>query len=689
MLPVDNLGAGSDASGLSRRTVLRNAVAASALGTVGAAGGMGTAAGEDIEFEETEWGYKRTDFEFDTSREWPTILRKEGYAGASRPAPNAYLRMSDDVLIALRITYGHGPDGNYAEVTASIRGTECSGGNFNLYDRRHAWDGHEIIEWVAGQPWSNGKVGMRGCSFSAQTAFLVASTQPPSLEALFFGGLHADIYRDLIYPGGVQNTLFPLAWYLYGPHRAPESSWDGPIPDDEICTRHQTNRYGADDRPNNTEYLKNFFLDRTYNDWWDEHAAMAYADRIAVPYYQYHMWNDQETGPRASVLFDAVDPEPRTVRVRKRSAGAGRPPVFERREVIPKKLVASTGSHCSRGFESHNRAAWFDIWLRDEPDSEGLFEHRVENYFETVDIRDGDYTTVKRGDAWPFADTEWRDLYLRPDGALEGTEPQAADASSVYLSGVPRENWFHWAPDATDAPRSIRGLPDSVGFETDPLEEDVVVAGPILADLYGTLSGTDTEFFVSVNDVTPDGRLAYVQRGLLRAQMRAIDEDRSYYTDDGRMYQPWRPYTNPQRVDPGSTERYRIEVFPVGHVFRAGHRIRVQIHTPPVVDALNGYTPEREPGVVAIHHDSTHPSLVRLPVVEPDEAVGDPPRACGVPGGFPCSDPVTDERTLRQSVEHADQLDVDEALEDHDLDAFEGSVVDRLDTDTGATTLFD
>ena len=145
----------------------------------------------------------------------------EGYSGASRPMPNLYLRMDDGELMALRVTFGAGPRGDYAFVQASTRGTECSGGSFNLYDRRHAWDGHHIIEWIADQDWSNGNVGMFGSSFPGQTAYFVATTKPPALKAISANLLHSDIYRDIFMPGGVQNYLFPTLWtYAAGPHRA-------------------------------------------------------------------------------------------------------------------------------------------------------------------------------------------------------------------------------------------------------------------------------------------------------------------------------------------------------------------------------------------------------------------------------------------------------------------------------------
>lgn len=73
--------------------------------------------------------------------------------------------------------------------------------------------------------------------------------------------------------------------------------------------------------------------------------------------------------------------------------------------------------------------------------------------------------------------------------------------------------------------------------------------------------------------------------------------------------------------------------------------------------------------------DEAHPSLVRLPVVEPDEEIREPPRDCGVPNGFPCSDPITDEQAHQEAVAHASQLDVEDELDDG---VFEAVPDDRL-----------
>lgn len=583
-------------------------------------------------FEETPWGYKAKSLNLNVTTQHPTMMSMEGYAGASRNAPNVYLRMDDGELMALLIRFGAGPRGDYVSLQASTRGTECSGGQFNLYDRRHAWDGHHIIEWAAAQPWSNGNVGMFGSSFPGQTAYFVATTQPPHLKAISANLLHSDIYRDIFMPGGVQNYLFPTLWtYAAGPHRLPQDSLQkGTMAADEICDQNQASRYSAGELPQAQQEPLWAAIGSTDNDWYAAHAALTYAPSIKIPYYQQVNWQDEQVGPRAAVLFNHINPDPKTIIDR-----TGNP-----RTIIPKKMVTSNGDHGYGNFAGNDRWNWFDIWLLGKPDSSGLLDKQVTNYFNT-DNSGNNYEAKKSGDAWPFADSEFRKYYLHEGGELNLSAPTGPEGTDSYLSGVARQNTFLYAPGALNSTWSEKGLPDTIAYRSAPLTEDLAVAGPIMMDLSASIAGTDADFFVSLFEVFPDGSKSYLQRGLLKASHRKVDPLRSYYAADGTtMVLPYRPHTNPQPVTPGEIDTYRIEIFPLGHVFRPGNRLMIQIHTPPVFDGIWGYTPtHHQPAAVTIHHDALNPSWIQIPVVAPDGPVGPPASGCKVRGGFPCFAP--------------------------------------------------
>ncbi len=643
----------------------------------------------DSMWEETPWGYKLKTLQFPASGSFATLYETEGYGGAGRP--NMYLRMPDGELMAMEFR-GAGFDSNaprdYVRVRASVRGTECSGGSYNLYDRVHAWDGHHIIEWIAEQPWSNGAVGLHGSSLSGQTAYWITSTfdDPATspLKAVSANLLHSDIYRDIFMVGGVQNYLFPTVWtYGTGPHRIPRDRMQDGIDDDnpanstpswfftdEICQFNQTTKYSAGDLPQPQNEPAWAAIRSVDDDWYVDHAALTFAPHIKIPYYQQSNWQDEQVGPRGLILWKHIDPEPVTIQCADK-------PGETRTFTQPKKMTVSSGDHGWGQF--HNRDLWkfYDLFLLNKCGAETVMEHRVESFFETrADARTSDFTARAYGDDWPLAGTRWPKTYLHGNHGMSTSLPAASDPGDTYLSGVPTKGWFWETPDQF---AGVEGelwqkqtYPDQTYYVSDPIgsasmpvgpDGNFIVNGPILMNLWASMAGTDTDFFVSVSDVFPDdhptnpGWVSYVQRGWLKASHRTVDDTRSYYAfdpDSGKdiLVQPYMTHTNPQPVVPGDAVEYALEIFPLGHIFRPGHRILIQIHTPPAVDGLWGYTPTHQPAAVTILHDAAHPTWIQWPQITlpqdqpaPTSVDGDPgslmvaPAGCKVPGGFPCVPP--------------------------------------------------
>jgi hypothetical protein len=622
---------------------------------------------------ETDWGYKLATLDLNKPPS-PTHMTTEGYGGAGRP--NAYLRMPDGELMALNISFGDGPRGDYARVKASVRGTECSGGSYNLYDRVHAADGKVIIEWIAGQSWSNGAVGLHGSSLSGQTAYWIATMHPRGLKAISANLLHSDIYRDIFMVGGVQNYLFPSIWtYVSGPHRIPRDRMqDQWFFNDEICQFNQTTKYGAGDPPQVENEPAWAAIRSVDDDWYAAHAALTYADTITIPYYQQANWQDEQVGPRGLILWKHIHPDPVTVACKD---AIGTTKTFAE----PKKLTVSSGDH---GWgEFHNRDLWkfFDLFLLDKCGASAVLDHRVESFFETRgNDPDEDFTARAYGDDWPLPGTRWPKTYLHELHGMNTQVPGGDEPGDTYLSGVAKQNWFYETPDelmpAHGETFNTRSYPDSSWFLSEPVGSpdmpattdggNFIVSGPILMNLWASLGGVDTDFFVSVSDVFPADHptnpnyVSYVQRGWLKASHRTIDPGRSYYAKDPDhgnveiLVQPYMTHTNPQPVLPRDPTEFQIEIFPLGHIFRPGHRIMIQIHTPPSVDGLWGYTPTHHPpAAVTILHDAAHKSWIQWPQISlpsdqpvPDDfqgvhypgalGVANPPAGCKIPGGFPC-----------------------------------------------------
>ena len=105
----------------------------------------------------------------------------------------------------------------FAIINADIPGTWYSGGSATYLTADEAACGHELIEWAAAQPWSNGRVGMTGVSYLASAQWSIAATQPPHLAAINPWEGWSDTYREVARHGGIPETYFwPYIWQRWG-----------------------------------------------------------------------------------------------------------------------------------------------------------------------------------------------------------------------------------------------------------------------------------------------------------------------------------------------------------------------------------------------------------------------------------------------------------------------------------------
>src|SRR5258706_10285434 len=101
----------------------------------------------------------------------------------------------------------------YAHVNTDVRGSGKSGGALCLLCKREQEDVYDVVEWIARQPWSDGKVALQGYSYSAITALLGAALQSPHLKAVIVGHPPTDPYRDVLWQNGLYNQGFVGQWF--------------------------------------------------------------------------------------------------------------------------------------------------------------------------------------------------------------------------------------------------------------------------------------------------------------------------------------------------------------------------------------------------------------------------------------------------------------------------------------------
>jgi putative CocE/NonD family hydrolase len=305
---------------------------------------------------------------------------------------------------------------------------------------------------------------------------------------------------------------------------------------------------------------------------------------------------------------------------------------------VPKRLLTGNSDHdgwWNTPAVWQDRVRWMDHWMGRADNGFGTLAQQrtsVETLFEIHADPHGVLrpTAIKHSRTFPLEDTRWTRWYARSGNRLTTARPGKSEGSDVYLSGTERHSWSYQAGPNAGPPVTTANAPDEVSYTSAPFRRNTAMVGPITADLWASSTDVDPDFFVQLVDVAPDGSTSYLQRGLLRASMRRIDRTQSDYTADGHLYRPWYAATSHDYVTPGTTQHYLIEVWPVGWVFRPGHRLRVEIHAPPLVDSFYAYVPKgRALGLTTVLHDRAHPTHVTLPFVPLDGLRLGKPIACG------------------------------------------------------------
>jgi predicted acyl esterase len=431
----------------------------------------------------------------------------------------------------------------YAHIIPDPRGV----GNSEGYGTKPWFDPHDcydMIEWIAAQPWCDGRVGMIGPSAYSIMQIHVATLNPPHLVALradecgcgnwdYFNGLIDILAPYSIEMGGHANDgATPTPNYDYSP-LAPRMLAH---PDLE---KRVAEALENPDFKYNSKWYSYLKYPRKYPLFFDLLLASLHpepyspphsfvnekdVDKIKLPIYLGTPW---DTRIYIYATFDLW----RTISTRSED----------------KKLILYPPGFPDRPYvEYHDEMIrWSDHWLKgidtgimDEPPIKmfvmGINKWRFEN-------------------DWPLARTEWTRLYLRPGGGLSpetapsGAEPDTLCQPAPYL-------------DPTVY---------CLSYSTGPLAEDTEITGPIALNLFASIDTDDTNWFADLVDVDPDGNRQLISSGGLKAAHRAVDEQRS------TPYYPIHPWAEPVPVPQGEIIEYNVAMMPASCVFQKGHSIEL------------------------------------------------------------------------------------------------------------------
>ncbi|MEM9682447.1 MAG: CocE/NonD family hydrolase [Pseudomonadota bacterium] len=580
---------------------------------------------------------------------FPVILERTPY---DKTAPSrSEMRVGDSEPMSRQTVAEYFVRNGYVVVYQDCRGRFASEGAFTKY-LDDAADGYDTIAWINEQEWCNGRIGTKGLSYAAHTQAALACLNPPGLACMF---LDSGGFSNAFQGGIRQGGAFELKQATWAYRQALESSeaedpailaaleaedmrdWFARMP---WRRGHSPIKWV----PEYEDYLFEQWTSGTFDDCWKKAGIYAigfHDDFSDVPMIHMSSW---------------YDPYPRTAT--ENYIG------LSQRKKGPVRLLLGPWTHGNRvksfagdvdfgvasvvdGTLAEDflalRLRWFDRWLRDLPN--GVDEEPTVRLF-VMGGGSGRRNAEGRLDHggqwrdatdWPLPEAEFTSFYLHADGSLVTDKPtvEAADLAYDYdprnpvpsiggtiTSGAPvmeggaydqHESERFFGCREPYLPLSSR--PDVLVFQTEPLTEDVEMIGPIDVRLWVSSDCPDTDFTAKLVDVYPPnadyprGFAMNVTDGILRCR----------YRND---------WSKPELMDADEVYEILIEAFPTANLFKAGHRIRLDISSSnfPHFDA-NPNTGEPEGAsrrtriaTKRIHLDRRRPSHAILPIVRPGPA---------------------------------------------------------------------
>ncbi|HLZ72201.1 MAG TPA: CocE/NonD family hydrolase [Dehalococcoidia bacterium] len=515
----------------------------------------------------------------------------------------------------------------YAVVHQDTRGRFASEGDFYPF-RDEAQDGYDTVEWCAAQPWSSGNVGMTGGSYFGATQWLAATATPPHLKAIFPVVTASDYYEGWTYRGGALHLGFALLWaLLLSPEaalRQSKGTGDGSKRVAELLravddVQNLYKRLPLQQMPE-LERTALYFFDwlehESLDEYWRQWRIADRYERIDVPAFHVGGWYDLFLGGTLENYLG--------MRERGGSAAAR---AHQRLLIAPWAHGAYSGAYAEY---THGSAAdmafmnlagmqirWFDRWLKGIDN--GVDREPPVRLFV---MGEGVWRDEQE---WPLARTRFTPFYLHGQGRANsaagngtlGEAPAANEPPDVYTydprDPAPTVGGTTFLPGlyiaANAGPRdqqTVEARPDVLVYSTPPLAQDIEVTGPVEVVLYASTTAPDTDWTAKLVDVHEDGFARILCDGILRARYRYGLE-------------------KAEPVQPGAVEEYVIDLWATSNLFRAGHRIRLEISSsnfPHFDRNLNTggrlgaeSLAEAKPALQTVFHDAAHPSHLLLPII--------------------------------------------------------------------------
>jgi predicted acyl esterase len=589
----------------------------------------------------------------------PTLIEYSGYGYANPAGPTNGIAAIANIM-------------GFTVVDVNMRGTGCSAGAFDFFEPLQNLDGYDVIETIARQPWvANHKVGMMGISYGGISQLFTAQLKPPSLAAISPLSV-LDATQTTLYPGGVLNTGFAVAWAKERQHEALPAGPDGGQEwaykriqeGDATCAANQALHGQAADLLGKIR-VNNHYKPKIV----DPLTPLKFVDKINVPVFLACQWEDEQTGGHCPTLVrrftgttkkwftftngthvDSLDPETLNrwydflqLYVAKQAPITNSAQVRAAAPVIYQAAVGING-----------------ITLPNDPiQNEPTYDGALAAFEQLAPVRilfDNGAGGSSPGEpypgfeqsfgALPIPGTKARSWYLGTGGSLrakKATRRARADRFTWNAKARPLTNFSGDTAAGQDglwtATPPYKWVPPPAGsaasYVSAPLKADTTVVGAGSVQAWIRSSKPNVDLQATITEVRPDGKETFVQNGWLRGNERKLARGSTLLEPSLTL--------RARDVKPLPRKRFVKVVIPLyyqGHAYRTDSRIRVTITAPNGDQPIWSFSetqPKRGAATVSVGHSKRMASRLVLPVVPAGAAPTALPPCPGL-RGEPCRD---------------------------------------------------
>ncbi|MCW3069155.1 MAG: peptidase [Solirubrobacterales bacterium] len=583
---------------------------------------------------------------------YPTLIEYSGYGYAKPSGPVSGIAVLANLM-------------GFAVVDVNMRGTGCSAGAFDFFEKLQNLDGYDVIETIAHQPWVLGnKVGMLGISYGGISKLFTAQLQPPDLSAIAPLSV-IDATASTLYPGGVLNTGFAVEWAKQrqeeaqpaGPGSGQPWAYEQIQQGDQTCADNQALHGQA------ANLMEKINANSTYNPTVaDPLDPVTFVNKINVPTFMACQFEDEQTGGHCADLaqhftgtnrkwftftngvhVDSLDPATynrlydflelyvahQAPIVNQAVPRAAAPLVYQSAMGLPQNDVVTLPPDPIQQEPTYESALSAFEAL---PSIRVLFDNGA-GTSPTGNTTPGDpYPGFEQSfSAFPIPGTTAQSWYFGPGGTLnekkptaEGVDSYTSDANAVPLTdygantgggglwGNASEWQWNWAQPPTGS---------AVSFASAPLTSDTTAIGGGAVHLWVKSSTPDVDLQATISEVRPDGNETFVQNGWIRASERKLATSaKNIFKQSPTLLQPI-PTFAASDLQPMPANEYVPVVIPLyfqGHAYRTGSRIRVTIAAPNGAQPVWSFSQTQPAGTTAtesVAFSRTMPSSLILPIV--------------------------------------------------------------------------